>query len=63
MSNTEFAGKFPVFVNIAVYVMTSKVDTIVRFASKTVVTVALLICVEALLEVIVPVTGGEPDQQ
>ena len=58
MSNTEFAGKFPVFVNVAVYVMISKVDTIVRFASKIVVTVALLICVEALLEVIVPVTGG-----
>ena len=38
--------------------MISKVDTIVRFASKIVVTVALLICVEALLEVIVPVTGG-----
>ena len=47
------------FVNVAVYVIISKVDTIVRFASKTVVTVALLICVEALLEVIVPVTGGE----
>ncbi|SMD61249.1 hypothetical protein BACERE00196_00206 [Bacillus cereus] len=59
MSNTEFAGKFPVFVNVAVYVMISPIDTIVRFASKTVVTVALLICVEALLEVIVPVTGGE----
>ncbi|KYP98944.1 hypothetical protein B4079_5887 [Bacillus cereus] len=59
MSNTEFAGKFPVFVNVAVYVIISKVDTIVRFASKTVVTVALLICVEALLEFIVPVTGGE----
>ena len=58
MSNTEFAGKFPVFVNVAVYVMISKVDTIVRFASKIVVTVALLICVEALLEFIVPVTGG-----
>ncbi|KZD82645.1 hypothetical protein B4120_1532 [Bacillus cereus] len=59
MSNTEFAGKFPVFVNVAVYVIISPIDTIVRFASKTVVTVALLICVEALLEVIVPVTGGE----
>ena len=41
MSNTEFAGKFPVFVNVAVYVMISPIDTIVRFASKTVVTVAL----------------------
>lgn len=39
--------------------MISPIDTIVRFASKTVVTVALLICVEALLEFIVPVTGGE----
>lgn len=38
--------------------MVSPIDTIDRFASKTVVTVALLICVEALLEVIVPVTGG-----
>lgn len=59
MSNTEFAGKFPVFVNVAVYVITSPIDTIVRFACKTVVTVALLICVEALLEFIVLVTGGE----
>ena len=58
MSNTEFAGKFPVFVNVAVYVITSKVDTTVRFASKTVVTVALLICVEAVLEFIVPVIEG-----
>ncbi|CKF47276.1 Uncharacterised protein [Streptococcus pneumoniae] len=58
MSNTEFAGKFPVFVNVAVYVIISPIDTIVRSASKSVVTVALLICVEALLEVIVPVTGG-----
>ena len=57
MSNTEFAGKFPVFVNVAVYVMISPIDTIVR-SSKSVVTVALLICVEALLEVTVPVTGG-----
>ena len=53
MSNTEFAGKFPVFVNVAVYVIISPIDTIVRSASKSVVTVALLICVEALLEVIV----------
>ncbi|KZD35246.1 hypothetical protein B4081_2188 [Bacillus cereus] len=59
MSNTEFAGKFPVFVNVAVYVIISPIDTIERFACKTVVTVALLICVEALLEFIVPVTGGE----
>ena len=58
MSNTEFAGKFPVFVNVAVYVITSPIDTIVRFASKTVVTVALLICVEEPLEFIVLVTGG-----
>lgn len=58
MSNTEFAGKFPVFVNVAVYVIISPMDTIDRFASKTVVTVALLICVEAPLEFIVLVTGG-----
>ena len=47
------------FVNVAVYVIISPIDTIVRSASKSVVTVALLICVEALLEVIVPVTGGD----
>ena len=58
MNNTEFAGKFPVFVNVAVYVIISPMDTIDRFASKTVVTVALLICVEAPLEFIVLVTGG-----
>lgn len=46
------------FVNVAVYVIISPIDTIVRSASKSVVTVALLICVEALLEVTVPVTGG-----